>query len=111
MATFRTTIYKCDRCGLEIREEEFEDGIVADGWKTINYSDKEADVYYEDNDIDLCPDCAKQFITWFDNFIGYDNCSNCAKSERLPSGGYACLAERYDIVTKTCFVPKKEVLD
>ena len=57
MATFRTTIYKCDRCGLEIREEEFEDGIVADGWKTINYSDKEADVYYEDNDIDLCPDC------------------------------------------------------
>lgn len=69
MATFRTTIYKCDRCGLEIREEEFEDGIVADGWKTINYSDKEADVYYEDNDIDLCPDCVKAFESFWSSFI------------------------------------------
>ena len=36
-------------------------------------------------------------------------CKNCAKAERLPSGGYACLAELYDPVNKTCFVPKKEV--
>lgn len=107
MASRRTTIYTCDRCGKELDVDD----RYPDNWKTVLVDKIDDYCWNESNAKELCEDCAKQFITWFDNFMGYEYCSNCTKSERLPSGGYACLAELYDPVNKTCFVPKKEATE
>ena len=46
-----------------------------------------------------------------DEFIEDKSCSRCTKSKRLDSGAYECMERLYDIVDKTCFVPKKEDTD
>ena len=109
--------YTCRRCGRKGKSSD-ED---AHEWHNINICAADTNIWHEENDSTLCPDCSKTFNDlWFDfivtttkidEFIEDKSCSRCTKSKRLDSGAYECMERLYDIVDKTCFVPKKEVSD